>query len=127
MRPSTVLRLLAPFIPLLPATGASEPASSSRNSLRVVSRRNTGPDNVACQALTKQYNANHVFYEGTDVYNYENSHREFWSNTEILSPSCVFRPTSTDQIAGAVKILTKTNMKFAVRSGGHMGIKVVPP
>ena len=64
----------------------------------------------------------HVFYPGSDVYQYEN--QNFWSLTEILSPSCVFRPTSAQEIGDAIKILESTNTKFAVRGGGHMGITV---
>ena len=130
MRASTVLRVLATFVSLFPAPGASDaasPRSSPRNSVDVITKRTTGPDNAGCQALAYEFNRDHVFYEGTDVYNYENSPREFWSNTEILSPSCIFRPTSAHQIGGAVEILRKTNIKFAVRGGGHMGIKVATP
>lgn len=114
MHSSTFVRILASFVAVLHATGASD--------------SNSGPDNAGCMALAKKFdNKNleyHVYYEGTDVYSYENSPREFWSNTEILSPSCVFRPTNAEQIGDAVKILRKANIKFAVRGGGHMGIKV---
>ncbi|CAF9930087.1 MAG: hypothetical protein ALECFALPRED_004513 [Alectoria fallacina] len=61
-----------------------------------------------------------VFYPGSEVYHYEN--QEFWSLTEILAPSCVFRPTNAQEVGNAVKILQTTNTKFAVRGGGHMGI-----
>lgn len=63
-----------------------------------------------------------VFYPGSEVYHYEN--QEFWSLTEILAPSCVFRPTNAQEVGNAVKILQTTNTKFAVRGGGHMGIAV---
>lgn len=123
MLASTVLRILAPFISLLHATGAT--ALSPRKSIDVIQTRNPGPGNPGCLALAKEFTGeNTIFNKGTDVYNYENSPLEFWSITEILSPSCVFRPTSADQIGQAVKILKGANVKFAVRGGGHMGIKV---
>lgn len=72
-----------------------------------------------CIALTRAF-SNTVFYKGSNVYTYESG--DFWSLTEILSPSCVFRPTSAQQIGTAVTLLAKTQTKFAVRGGGHMGI-----
>ncbi len=123
MLASTVLPILAPFTSLLHATGAT--ALSPRKSIDVIQTRDPGPDNAGCLALAKEFDGeNAVFSKGTDVYNYENSPREFWSNTEILSPSCVFRPTSAEQIGQAVTVLKRANVKFAVRGGGHMGIKV---
>ena len=125
MLTSTASRILAPFFCLLGAIGASETALIPRSSIDVIRTRNSGIDNAGCLALAKEFNGqNNVFYQNSDVYNYENSPREFWSNTEILSPSCVFRPTSAEQIGDAVKILRKANIKFAVRGGGHMGVTV---
>ena len=46
----------------------------------------------------------------------------FWSETALLTPSCVFTPYSAEDVAGAVKILVATGTQFAVRSGGHMPI-----
>ena len=121
----TALRILAPLFCLLEAIGASETALTPRSSIDVIRKRNSGPDNAGCLALAKKFNGeNNLFYENSNVYNYENSPREFWSNTEILSPSCVFRPTSAGQIGDAVKILRDANIKFAVRGGGHMGVTV---
>lgn len=51
-----------------------------------------------------------------------NSFAEFWSETTILSPFCIFTPNTSQDIASAVKVLVQTNTKFAVRGGGHMPI-----
>ena len=75
--------------------------------------------NRGCTKLTGAFPEN-VFYKGHPIYDYE--HQNFWSLTEILSPSCVFRPISAQQIGSAIKLLTTTETQFAVRSGGHMGI-----
>ena len=75
--------------------------------------------NRGCTYLTGAFPEN-VFYKGHPVYDYE--HQDFWSLTEVLSPSCVFRPISAQQIGFAIKLLTITKTQFAVRSGGHMGI-----
>ncbi len=53
-----------------------------------------------------------------------------WSNTSKLNPSCVFRPSSVNNLAQAVKILTATALngntgaacQVAIKSGGHMPI-----
>jgi hypothetical protein len=63
-----------------------------------------------------------VFYSGSTVYTYEN--QQFWSETEILTPECVFRPTCAGDVAVGVALLRLSDGEFAVRGGGHMGIKV---
>lgn len=63
-----------------------------------------------------------VYSPDTLVYQYEK--QNFWSNTEILSPDCVFRPQSGGQLAKGLKQLVESRAPFAVRGGGHMGIKV---
>lgn len=74
-----------------------------------------------CSALKGSVNSS-IFYPNTDVYEYEA--QNFWSNTEIMSPGCVFRPQSSAQLGEGVKALVDAQAKFAVRGGGHMGIRV---
>ena len=76
---------------------------------------------AGCSALKGQVNSA-VFSQNTPVYEYEA--QNFWSNTEIMSPGCVFRPQSSAQLAQGVKALVDANAQFAVRGGGHMGIRV---
>lgn len=45
-----------------------------------------------------------------------------FSQTAILSPSCIFRPSSVDHVAQGVKILTHNSCQFAIKSGGHMAV-----
>lgn len=61
-----------------------------------------------------------VFSPGDTVYDYEVSN--FWSNTEILNPACIVRPTSTDDVSTVIKTSRSTGTKFAVRAGGHMSV-----
>lgn len=61
-----------------------------------------------------------VFAPGSNVYKYENT--QFWSNTELANPGCVFRPTCAQDIGKAVKILSDNKAPFALRGGGHMGV-----
>lgn len=74
-----------------------------------------------CSNLSRHFSED-VFYPGSPVYGYES--QNFWSNTELMSPACVFRPQSSSQLAKAVGYLADGKEKFAVRGGGHMGIKV---
>lgn len=74
-----------------------------------------------CTSLSRGF-PDKVFSPGSTVYAYENG--EFWSNTELLSPACIFRPSSALDVSGGIKTLAKVNSSFAVRGGGHMGIKV---
>ncbi|KAF7596948.1 hypothetical protein BBP40_011314 [Aspergillus hancockii] len=75
---------------------------------------------VGCSALDAQVN-NAVFYQNSAVYEYEA--QEFWSNTELMSPGCIFRPQSSAQLGEGVQALVNANAQFAVRGGGHMGIR----
>lgn len=77
--------------------------------------------NLACETLHAIF-PDKTFRSGDDVYEYEA--KNFWSNHEILEPACVFRPTSPEDVATAVLASSLTSSQFAVRGGGHMGIKV---
>lgn len=79
------------------------------------------PTDNGCHDLSKHF-GDDVFYPSSPVYSYES--QEFWSNTEIMSPNCVFRPKSSEQLANGVEYLVEGQDKFAVRGGGHMGIRV---
>lgn len=74
-----------------------------------------------CTALSARL-SDAVFFKNSSVYQYEA--QEFWSNTEKMSPSCVFRPQSSQQLAKGLESLVDAEAKFAVRGGGHMGIRV---
>jgi hypothetical protein len=63
-----------------------------------------------------------LFFIDSLVYQYETNN--FWSNTELMSPGCVFRPQSSSQLAKGLVALVDAEAKFAVRGGGHMGIRV---
>jgi hypothetical protein len=41
-----------------------------------------------------------------------------------MAPGCVFRPQSSAQLANGIKALVGAGAEFAVRGGGHMGIRV---
>ena len=75
---------------------------------------------AGCQALSSSL-SDAVFSRDSSVYQYES--QEFWSNTEILSPGCVFRPQSSDQLSQGLQALVDADAQFAVRGGGHMGIQ----
>lgn len=103
-------RLLLSALPLA-ACAASDLETCTRDALY-----------KGCRNLKKQF-AQDVFAEGHPVFEYE-TNDQYWSNTEIMSPDCVFRPQSAGQLAQGLKILVESQSQFAVRGGGHMGIRV---
>jgi hypothetical protein len=74
-----------------------------------------------CKAL-KGSVSDSLFFNDSLIYQYETNN--FWSNTEIMAPGCVFRPQSSSQLAKGLTALVDAEAKFAVRGGGHMGIRV---
>lgn len=74
-----------------------------------------------CQALQAPL-GDALFFGDSNVYQYEAAN--FWSNTELMDPGCVFRPQSSAQLAEGIAALTSADAEFAVRGGGHMGIRV---
>ncbi|KAL4891821.1 hypothetical protein BDV59DRAFT_208805 [Aspergillus ambiguus] len=78
------------------------------------------PGSNGCTALSGRL-SDAVFFRNSSIYEYES--QEFWSNTELMSPGCVFRPQSSHQLAKGLESLVDANAKFAVRGGGHMGIR----
>ncbi|PGH15342.1 hypothetical protein AJ79_02508 [Helicocarpus griseus UAMH5409] len=101
---TSFLSFIALFSPLASAFGSSENESN----------------NVGCKVLKEEFRW-HVFFPEDSVY--EDETQKFWSKTQILSPSCVYRPTSGKKLAEAIKLLDSVKSPFAVRGGGHMGIK----
>lgn len=74
-----------------------------------------------CTGLKLAYPGS-TFFPGDEVYEYEA--QAFWSNTQLMSPGCVFRPLCAQEVSCAVSVVKATNSEFAVRGGGHMGIRV---
>ncbi|KAK6339668.1 hypothetical protein TWF718_009064 [Orbilia javanica] len=59
---------------------------------------------------------------GSNNYNQWNN-PSFWSATTYMTPTCVFRPTSVEDISLAMKIIMLTQSDFNVVGGGHSAIK----
>ncbi|KAM5383757.1 hypothetical protein ACJZ2D_001746 [Fusarium nematophilum] len=43
----------------------------------------------------------------------------FWSATAWLDPTCVFLPSTTDEVSAAVSLFDENDCPFAIRGGGH--------
>jgi FAD/FMN-containing dehydrogenase len=74
----------------------------------------------ACAALgASSVLSKMVFFPGQRRYRAERKH--YWSLTvRDLAPACVVRPTTTEQVAEAVRILHKfPGVPIAIKSGGH--------
>ncbi|CAI7625670.1 hypothetical protein PCG10_009964 [Penicillium crustosum] len=81
----------------------------------------TSPNVAAgCKALQTPL-GDSLFFASSSIYKYEAAN--FWSNTELMAPGCVFRPQSSAQLAEGIVALANANAQFAVRGGGHMGIR----
>ncbi|KAK2736774.1 hypothetical protein FQN57_000546 [Myotisia sp. PD_48] len=74
----------------------------------------------ACCALLSRELPGDVFVSNSTTWQHENS--DFWSTLEILEPTCVFLPNSTEKVSQAVKLFTKHDCKFAIKGGGHSTI-----
>ena len=44
------------------------------------------------------------------------------ASSAVLSPSCIFSPTSPQEVSQTVKLFTDNQCKFAVRGGGHSAV-----
>lgn len=56
----------------------------------------------------------------SSLYTHLNLNR--WSTTAILSPRCIFTPSTAEEVAEALRALTAAQCHFALKSGGHMVI-----
>lgn len=77
------------------------------------------PPKLHCLALYGLF-PKQVSYPESPSYSTTNS--QFWDQTCILSPACIFYPASARDVAVALKYLTLVKGRFAVKSGGHFSI-----
>jgi FAD/FMN-containing dehydrogenase len=61
-----------------------------------------------------------LFVANTTQFDVES--RAIWSDTCLLTPNCVFLPSSAADISKALPIIKAANSKFSVRAGGHMPV-----
>lgn len=74
---------------------------------------------INCIALNTLFREQ-VSYPKSPAYSTTNS--QFWDQTCMLSPTCIFYPTSARDVSIALKYLTLVKGRFAVKSGGHFSI-----
>ncbi|KAJ5312872.1 hypothetical protein N7508_003702 [Penicillium antarcticum] len=114
------MRVTTAVLTLAGAVTASVPGSVPA-SAPVLSAPVTSPNvSAGCQALRAPL-GDALFFKNSAVYKYEATN--FWSNTEIMAPGCVFRPQSSQQLAEGIGALAGAHAEFAVRGGGHMGVR----
>ncbi|KAI9653420.1 MAG: hypothetical protein M1821_007085 [Bathelium mastoideum] len=73
--------------------------------------------NPACNELAQKY-PSQLYWPGSTEY--ANETASFWSQTTVLTPYCVFSPSTAQDVSTAVNILEDTSTQFAVRGAGHM-------
>ena len=74
---------------------------------------------VACHELAAKF-PSLVF--GSNTSTYANQSALPWSETCLLSPSCVFLPHKAADVAGALPLIKRARSPFAVISVGHMPV-----
>jgi len=74
--------------------------------------------NIQCAALSKAL-PNEVFSPASDNATYSLLNDNRWSKTTVLTPNCIFEPSSPDHVSKGVKVLVKNSCKFAIKGGGH--------
>ncbi|KAF2649454.1 FAD-binding domain-containing protein [Lophiostoma macrostomum CBS 122681] len=73
---------------------------------------------LSCCALLAQTLGSNLAFPNTTAY--ETTVSSYWSLQEVsLHPSCVLRPSSTNDLSTAVPILTSNKCTFAIKSHGH--------
>ncbi|KGO70750.1 FAD linked oxidase, N-terminal [Penicillium expansum] len=74
---------------------------------------------IACHELAAKF-PSLVF--GSNTSTYANQSALPWSETCLLSPSCVFLPHKAADVAGALPLIKRARSPFAVISVGHMPV-----
>jgi hypothetical protein len=60
--------------------------------------------------------------QDSDQYAFEST--RFWDKRSNMLPTCIFMPTSADEVSFAVGVFHKCDAQFAIRGGGHMNASI---
>ncbi|CAK7215069.1 hypothetical protein SCUCBS95973_002353 [Sporothrix curviconia] len=71
----------------------------------------------ACTALAAQF-PDQVLTASSA--NYTSETTDYWDVRSDANPSCIFLPSTADEVATAMCLLVSNDAEFAVRGGGHM-------
>ncbi|KAK6525940.1 hypothetical protein TWF281_010982 [Arthrobotrys megalospora] len=72
---------------------------------------------TCCSLLGTEFNGeSKVFSPQSAEYGPLNT---YWTPAAQQSPTCIFTPANTQDVSRAVKLFTRKNCQFAIRSGGH--------
>lgn len=75
-------------------------------------------DMEQCSALSQLYSTAVLAYNTTDYQSFTTD--SYWSAFQsAVRPSCIFTPSSADQVAVFVLLASQMQCAFAVKSGGH--------
>ncbi|KAF3939063.1 hypothetical protein ABW19_dt0208602 [Dactylella cylindrospora] len=108
---------------------AGEPATSSGISarhvehIRALRKRDLKSifGAIACAAIKLLFSSK-VALPGSSNYAAWNN-PSFWSSRTYMQPSCVFRPTSAEEISVVVRLMLWTQNDFGIVGGGHSALK----
>ncbi|KAI1443038.1 FAD-binding domain-containing protein [Annulohypoxylon stygium] len=113
-----------PFSRLLLQLGLLALGSIALPQSDIIERQHIQRDSLAvskggCDALAAAL-PEHVFFPNSSQY--LNQSQDVWSQTCVMTPQCVFEPSTVDALSQGLKLIRKTGTHFAFRSGGHMPV-----
>ncbi|KAI2601920.1 FAD-binding domain-containing protein [Hypoxylon sp. NC1633] len=74
---------------------------------------------AGCKALSAAL-PEHVFWPNSSQY--LNQSQNVWSQTCVMTPRCVFEPSTVSALSQGLKIIHDAKSQFAFRAGGHMPV-----
>ncbi|KAK6363449.1 hypothetical protein TWF730_000879 [Orbilia blumenaviensis] len=73
---------------------------------------------ICCRKLSAKFQGQgKVAYPDTANYLAQN---KYWSESSFLTPTCIFSPSSANDVAEAVRLFSRNSCVFAIRGGSHM-------
>ncbi|KAI0883026.1 FAD-binding domain-containing protein [Annulohypoxylon maeteangense] len=91
------------------------PLGNGKINLRHLQDRAAG----GCDALSTAL-PDHVYWPNSSQY--LNQSQDVWSQTCVMTPQCVFEPSTVSALSQGLKIIREAGTKFAFRAGGHMPV-----
>lgn len=111
---SAIIFAFALFLPVF-VTGRLHPVSVAP---RAASNSSTS---AACEHLASELGENKVSTAGLLSISYHESVHHYYNHRNSQNkPTCVVTPTTSKDVAEAMKAIRAANATFAVKAGGHM-------
>lgn len=81
-------------------------------------------DNVKCACTgLSNHSSNFTLFSNSTAY--ETQRVNVWDKRANLHPACIYLPSTADDVAKGVEILSTCKAQFAVKGGGHMNVRII--